>query len=106
MLSKEYIKPSANQNFDKHVLKISVDYSNNSNLSMNKFYQFFSNFGSIEYKKNETWYSQSSGFEELKSKKIDNKNNVYIGINSVIASADSIKLVFNIRNSKYEYILK
>lgn len=106
VLSKEYIKPSANQNFDKHVLKISVDYSNNSNLSMNKFYQFFSNFGSIEYKKNETWYSQSSGFEELKSKKIDNKNNVYIGINSSITSADSIKLVFNIRNSKYEYILK
>jgi len=104
--SKEYIKPSINENFDKYVLNLNVEYSNNSKLDVNSFYKFFSKFGTIEYKINDNWYSQSSKFEQLKSNKVSNKNNVYIGINSNIVNATSIKLVFNIRNSKYEYILK
>ena len=106
LVSKEYIKASINQNFDKYVLKLDVDYFNDSNLGMKNFYDFFEIFGSIYYKIDDVWYLQSSGFEELKSKKIDNMNNVYIGINSNIISASEIKLIFNIRHSKYEYILK
>lgn len=104
--SKEYIKPTINENFDKNVLKLDVSYSNKSNIDANSFYKFFSKFGTIQYKINNTWYSQNSKFEQLKSNKVNNKNNVYIGINSNIINSSSIKLVFNIRNSKYEYILK
>jgi hypothetical protein len=105
-LSKEYITPTINENFDKHILKLNVNYSNKSNLNINTFYDFFSKFGVIEYKIGEKLYNQNSNFEELKSKKIDNKNNVYIGINSNISQADSINLIFNIRDSKYVYTLK
>lgn len=106
VLSKEYIKASINENFDKHVLKLNVDYSDNSDLNIQNFYDFLENFGTINYKIGDNWYSQTNNFEELKSKKVDNKNNVYIGINSNISNAESVKLMFNIRNSKYEYTLK
>jgi len=106
ILSKEYITPTINENFDKHVLKLTVDYVDKSNLNTKSFYDFFSKFGTIEYKVNGKLYIQNSNFEQLKSKKTDNKNNIYIGVNSNITNADSIDLVFNIRDSKYTYILK
>ena len=106
IISKEYIKPSINENFDKTVLKMNVEYVDNSNLKTQKFYKFFSRFGSIHYKINNKWYSQNTKFEEIKSNRVNTKNDVYIGINSKIKDADSVKLVFNIRNAKYEYLLK
>ena len=104
--SKEYIKPSINTNFDKVILKLNVNYIDNSNLNINNFYSFFDKFGSIQYKIGDNWYLQSANFEELKSSKVNTKNDVYIGVNSNIINAESIKLIFNIRNSKYEYLLK
>ena len=104
--SKEYIKPSIDKNFDKYVLKLELDYLNSSDLSVDNFYKLLSNFGTISYKIEDIWYLQKSDFEEIKSKKTENKNIVYIGVNSAMANANSIKLIFNIRDSKYEYILK
>ena len=106
IVSKEYMKPSLNTNFDKTILRLNVEYSDSSNLKIANFYLFLSKFGSIQYKIDDNWYLQSSNFEELKSNKVSTKNNVYIGIKSEISNAESIKLVFNIRGSKYEYILK
>lgn len=106
IISKEYIQPTINENFDKVVLKLSVDFSNESKVDADDFYDFFSNFGIIQYKIGETWLSQNSSFENLKSKRVNSKNKTYIGINSNILNAESIKLVFNVRNFKYEYILK
>ncbi len=106
LISNEYIEPTINENFDKAVLRLSLEYKNESKLKLDSFYEFFSSFGAIEYKIGDKWFVQNSKFEELKSKKVNNKKNVYIGVNSGILSAESIKLVFNIRNSKYEYLLK
>ena len=104
--SVEYLKPTLNQNFDKVLLMLDFNYSNNSKFSSNTFYDFFVKFGSIYYKKGEKWFSQNSNFEQVKSKKTNQKNKLYIGVNQDIIGADSIKIVFKIRNSKYEYILK
>jgi len=106
VLSKEYIKPTINENFDKVILKLQINFANNSKLDLINFYSFFSKFGTIQYKKGNLWFSQNSNFEELKSTKTNNENNIYIGINKEIIESESIKLVFNVRNSKYEYILK
>ena len=106
ILSYEYIKASIDKNFDKYVLRLNVEYSANSDLNVSSFYKFFSKFGIIYYNINDTWYYQKGNFEEIKSSKVSDKNTVYIGINSEIINATSIKLVFNIRGSKYEYLLK
>lgn len=104
--SIEYLKPTLNENFDKVLLMLEYEYKNNSNFESNTFYDFFGKFGAIYYKKGDKWYSQNSSFEQIKSKKTSNKNTVYIGVNEKIMDSDSIKIVFKIRDSKYEYILK
>ena len=106
LTSIEYLKPTLNQNFDKVLLKLDILFFNNSNFTSKSFYEFFSKFGSVHYKKGDKWYYQNFLFEEIKSKKAKQKNTVYIGINQDIMNSDSIKLVFKIRDSKYEYILK
>ena len=104
--SKEYLKASIDENFDKYVLKLSVVFEDKRDLKINDFYNFFDSFGMIYYKFKDSWYSQTSDFENITSKKIKEKNDVYIGVNSNILYADEIKLIFNIRGSEYEYILK
>lgn len=105
ILSKEYLKPSIDKNYDKTILNLNIDYKANSDLGIDTFYKLMSKFGSISYKVGNTWIN-TNAFEEIISKRVSVKNNVYIGINSNILSADSIKILFNIRGIRYEYILK
>lgn len=105
ILSKEYLTPSINENYDKVVLKLNVEYISNSDLDVDTFYKLLSKFGIISYKINDTWYNTYK-FEEIKSSKVSSKNNIYIGVNSSVINADSIKFVFNVRGLNYEYILK
>lgn len=86
-------------------MRIDVDYVGNNDLGVKDFYSLLSNFGIISYKVDDVWINTYK-FEEIVSKKVSSKNNVYIGVNSNILNADSIKLVFNIRGQKYEYGLK
>ena len=104
--SKEYLVPTINQNFDKYILRLDINYTNNSDLDINNFYDFFEKFGLIQYKIEDKWFTQSSNFENIESSKVTTKDNVYIGVDSNISKATEIKLVFKIRDSKYEYSLK
>ena len=106
MNSIEYVKPSLDKNYDKTILKININYENTSKLNLPKFYNFLEQFGEIQYLIDDKWYSQNSGFEDIRSKKKQEKNVNYIGVNMDIKKASSIKFVFNIRGAKYEYILK
>ena len=107
LVSKEYITPSIDQNFDKVIMRLIVDYENKEkDIELNSFFDFFNTFGLIKYKLGDSWYTQSTGFERLESKKVKNKNKVYIGVDSKILNAESIKFIFNVRNLNYEYILK
>ena len=104
--SKEYLKPSINTNFYKSILKLNLEYTNKSNIKLESFYDLLSKFGYISYKIGDKWYNQRTNFEQITSKKVDLINEEYIGINSQIKEAEIIKIIFNIRGSKYEYILK
>lgn len=104
--SKEYLKPSIDTNFDKVVLRLQTEYANSSTINLNSFFDFFDMFGSIEYCKSDNCYVQDSYFEKLSPMKASSQNNVYVGVNSAISDADTIKLILNIRGSKYEYLLK
>lgn len=103
--SMEYLKPSIDENYDKVILMLDIEYKSESNLDVRTFYKFLSKFGSISYKIGDTWYNFSK-FEEIKSKRVSFKNKIYVGINENILNAESIKFVFNVRDSKYEYVLK
>lgn len=105
ILSREYLKPSLNQNYDKVVLKFDVNYTNESDLDIDSFYKLLSKFGIISYKKGDNWYNIYD-FEEILSKRISSKKDVYVGINSDIVDSESIKIIFDVRGLRYEYILK
>lgn len=99
--SKEYIKPSIDQKFDKAVMRFKVEFTNNSDISVSSFYELLSRFGSIKYGDS----IQNTGFEEIISTK-KNTGYVYVGVNKNIINSSSIKLVFNIRNVNIEYMLR
>lgn len=103
--SYEYLYPSLDTNFDKIIMKLDVEFNDNSELGMDSFYEFLSRFGSIYYNYGLGWFSQNDEFEEIISKKIKTKDS-YIGISSEIINLTGIKFVFDVRGSKYEYILK
>ena len=84
---------------------MNFEYKGVNDLSVGSFYSLLSDFGMISYRVNGKWFN-TYDFEEIKSKRVLLENDVYIGINSNILNADSIKLVFNIRGQRYEYILK
>lgn len=106
MNSIEYLKPTLDKNYDKTIIKLNVNYENNSKINLPKFYDLLQQYGEIDYLIGDKWYSQIKEFEDIKSKKNQEKNINYIGVNTDIKNASSIKFVFNIRGAKYEYILK
>ena len=103
--SKEYVVATINENYDKTVLKLNMDYSS-SNNEFKKFYNLLNTFGYIEYTLGDNVIKQKLGIEEIISNKDPKKDIIYLGINKEIEKATSIKLVFNIRGKKYTYILK
>ena len=103
--SIEYIKPTSSSNFDKVVLKLNIGLNSGSNESIINFIDLLNNYGSIYYETDAGNYIQDVGFEEIKSSKKQN-NYTYIGVNKDIIQAKHIKLVFKIRSSVYEYVLK
>ena len=103
--SIEYIKPTISSNFDKVVLKLNIGLNSGSNESIINFIDLLNNYGSIYYETDAGNYIQDVGFEEIKSSKKQN-NYTYIGVNKDIIQAKHIKLVFKIRSSVYEYVLK
>ncbi len=104
--SKEYLKASLDENFDKTLIKLNVNYKDESRIGISSFYDFFNKFGFISYSINGTWNKQLYSFENIKSTKVNETNTYYIGVNSNIKNAEHIKLEFEIRNTHYEYVLK
>ena len=90
ILSKEYLVASINENFDKYILRLDINYNDNSSLKLSDFYDLLEGFGSIQ----------------IKSSKANMGNNIYTGVNSEVMNATNIKFVFNIRGSRYEYTIK
>lgn len=103
--SFEYLRPSIDENYDKTILRLNLDYNNNTKKEINSFYILLKDYGDIYYKKGNEWKIQSDGFEQINLKR-GTSNYVYIGIDKNIENSESIKFVFNIRGIKYEYLLK
>ena len=99
--SIEYLKPTINQNFDKTIMRLKVNYSNNSNINLTSFYELLSRFGILIY----DGKIQSKNFENIKSTK-KNTGYIYIGVNKDIMNSENIKLMFNIRNVNIEYVFR
>lgn len=105
--SKQYVRPNANTNYDKTILKITGSLDKDKVSSdIYSLYSIVNYFGQIEYKIGEKTKKQNVGFTELKPSKNTTKNIYYIEVTKEIKSAEAIDLVIKIRNRTYRYKIK
>lgn len=102
---KEIVYPSQTREKEKVLLKLNgfLTYEN-AISNVTNLYEFVSRFGTIEYTINGVDYKETSDFNEVINQ--NNTDDYYIEINKEIMNASKIKLVFNLRNTRYEYILR
>ena len=103
--STEYIKGTINKDYDKSVIRIKLDYKNESKLNLPKLYNLLSTFGYIEYKIGDSKKVQTD-FEMVTSKKYTEKGINYLGVKKELMNATEINFIFNIRGTKYIYKVK
>lgn len=103
--AKEYIKPSILNTYDKTLLKV-TGLIENTNLSMvSDLYDFINYFGTITYEIDGEKKTQKVNLKKVipQHKKEDT---YYIEVLKEVENAKKISLFFELRNQKYEYILK
>ena len=102
--SKEYIKPTINQNYDKSVIRLNIEYSGDNKLK--DFYSLLTTYGKIEYKINDVIKYQKYNIENIVSLKGSKNGIIYLGVNNEIENATEVSFVFNLRGRKYYYKVK
>ena len=103
--SIEYITPNIDSNYDKVLLKVTTNLTNEeTNSNINNFKNLIGIYGIIKYKiDNKIKYQK--GLTLVNSTKIKQNNIYYIEANEEITKASNLSLVFKVRNYEYEYIL-
>lgn len=95
--SYEYIKKSIETYETRAILKIKSTYD---------IYELLSKYGEISYTKNGIQEIDNLQIKEIKPTKYIPTNTYYYEVSNKLLNADSINLVFNIRNKTYIYNLK
>lgn len=104
--SVEYLRPDYyNSDADLSLVKLNVNFESN-NSQINNLVSFLSSFGRLEYTIDGVTKKQDIPFKGVKSKKKNNKSVYYIETLKEVENADSIRLVFSVRSSKYVYNIK
>ena len=106
LASKEYIRAKNDQSFDKSVVRLNMEYKNDGDYKLSNFYDLLTTFGKIEYKVGDIIKYQRYDIEKIVSSKKQEKNIIYLGVNSEIKKAEEVYFVFNLRGIKYRYRVK
>lgn len=106
LASKEYIRAKNDQSFDKSVIRLDIEYKNDGEYKLSNFYDLLTSFGKIEYKIGDKTKYQRYNIEKIVSSKKQEKNIMYLGVNSEIKKADEVYFEFNLRDVKYRYKVK
>ena len=104
---KEILLPSVTRNRNKALLKIEGNISYEYTIGkITNLYDFIEKFGTIEYTYNGEEYKETNDFSQINPKRTSKDGIYYIEVNEEIKNSERIKLILNLRNKKYEYILK
>ena len=103
----DIIVPSVTTSRDKTLLKIDGNISYQNTVGeINNLYSLISLFGSIIYTYNGALYTESGDFKQVSFSRVKQNGIYYIEVDKELEQASDIKLVFNIRNNRYIYVLK
>ena len=103
--SKEYIKPSVMNTYDKTLLKITGVLEDTNSSIGSDVYNLINLFGKITYEINGEKKIQKVQWKQVIPQHKLN-NTYYIEVLKEIEKAEKITLLFELRDQKYEYILK
>lgn len=103
----ETINPTVTTNKEKTLLRIEglLTYENKLEGVAN-VYEFIKKFGTLEYTVNGITHKERNDFNQVKFAKVKENDTYYIEVDKEVMNADTIKLIFNIRNFEYTYILR
>ena len=107
--SYEYLTPSATGSYAKTLMRINGYFTIDDNVNNNEIISlesFMNTFATINYKVNESWYSQRINTQSVKPKVGVDNTNYYIEVPLEVANASEINFTFKIRNDTYKYVLK
>jgi len=105
--SYEYIDPMINSNYNKALLKLKGTLEYDISIEgIKNLYDFIAKFGRLSYEINGEKKYQTFSFRKISSKKVNELDTYYIEVPEETVFAESVSLIFTIRDKKYEYILK
>lgn len=104
--SYEYIVPNISDNYNKTILKIEsdIDFKNQKIKNFNDLSDFIETYGKVKYKVNNK--EKEMRVKEIHPTKSYKDGVYYFEVYEDIKNATNISIILNIRNKKYEYILK
>lgn len=107
--SVEVLRPTLNTNYNKALLKINGNLKKSEDVKTSKIKtlaDLIQYYGNIKYKVGKEIKYMNVFMQEKKTTRINEKNTYYLEVSDTILKAEELSLVLNIRNQKYEYILK
>lgn len=106
--SYEYITPTLTDNYTKTILKINstVNFNEQNIPNFKDLSDFIETFGIIRYTMNNDVKEMDSKIKEVNPVKSNQDGVYYFEIYDEIKHASKISIVFKIRNTEYEYVLK
>lgn len=104
--SYEYLKPTLSGRNKKTILKIKGSIKEIETEKKVDLYTFINQFGYIEYQINNETKTIGLNVKEVKPTKTTLQDECYVEVVEEVKYADSIKIVFKIRNKTYKYIVK
>jgi len=104
--SKEYLRAELNTNYDKALLKLSINYSTNQEISnLKSFSDLLKYYGKIEYQIGDKDYYESN-LTMITPKYNEDQNTYYVEVKKEIINADKIYFILDIRNYTYKFTIK
>lgn len=104
--SYEYLKTTLNGKNNKVLLKIKGSIKEIATEKKVDLYTFINQFGYVEYQINNETKTIGLNAKEVKPTKTTLQDECYVEVTEEVKYADSIKIVFKIRNKTYKYIVK
>lgn len=106
--SYEYITPSLSDNYTKVLLKIegNANFNGQTISNFDDLADFVRIFGTIRYKMNDEIKEMNIKIKEIVPTKSKKEGTYYFEILDEIKHSPEISIVFKIRGSEYEYVLK
>lgn len=105
----EYVTPTISTNYDKTLLKVEAKLTlpeKYVNSYATTFESLCKNFGKIKYIIDGKEHIHSLTFDIIKSSKLKQENVYYIEVKNEVKNASNVSIIFELRNTTYEYILK